>query len=133
MDCDCTTDMTGTDVVQYPEATDVATYPESTDVVVEFPALNEGTTVTLPNDSPESWGVSTTPETTTPAPSIPYADPIVQSMANDMYIDAMNSLDVGMTNLTSPYSPDYTFDYDPTTNSSGWIKDGDMTFSTPTT
>ena len=131
--CDCTTDLTGTDVVQYVETPDPAMYPESTDVVVEFPALDEGTTVTLPNDSPESWGVFPTPATPTPAPSIPYVDPFVQSMANDMFIDAMNAQDVAMTNLTSPYSDDYTFDYDPTTNSSGWIKDGDMTFSTPTT
>jgi hypothetical protein len=131
--CDCTTDMTGTDVAQYPEATDVVTYPEATDVVVEFPALNEGTTVTLPNDTPESWGVATTPAATTPAPSIPYADPFVQSMANDMFIDAINSQGVAMTNLTSPYSSDYTFSYDSSTNSSGWTRDGDMTFSTPTT
>ena len=68
--CDCTTDLTGTDVAQYPEATDVVTYPEATDVVVEFPALNEGTTVTLPNDSPESWGLTTTPASTTPAPAL---------------------------------------------------------------
>lgn len=123
--CDCTAP-TANDVVQVPEATDVY-YAEPTDVVVEFPPLDEGTTVTLPNDSPESWGVGVS----TPAPAL--QDPFVQSMANDMFIDAMNSQSVAMTNLTSPYSPDYTFDYDPTTNSSGWIKDGDMTFSTPTT
>jgi hypothetical protein len=127
--CDCTY-TTDTSVAQYPDATAV-TYPEATDVVLDFPALDDGTATTLPTDSAASWGVSTTPVTTTPAPAL--VDPFVQSMATDMYIDVMNQIDIPMMNLTSPYGPDYTATYDSTTNSTGWVKDGDLTPSTPTT
>jgi hypothetical protein len=119
------------------DTTYVAQDPAATDVVVEFPALDTGTAVTLPAENPADWGLTTAP-VTTPAPSIPTVDSVtndmlVQSITNDMYIDAMNQIDIPMMNLTSPYGPDYTATYDSTTNSTGWVKDGDLTPSTPTT
>jgi hypothetical protein len=126
--CDCTTDLTGTDVVPYPEATDV-TFPEPTDVVVEFPALNEGTTVALPPLDPAEWGLGTTPATTTPAPSL--VDPFIQQQNNQLLSQIMDSQAAITTNIIGPYGPDYTYHAETSSDPGGWYRDGDLAPSTP--
>ena len=118
--CDCTTDLTGIDVAQYPEATDV---------VVDFPGLDEGTTVTLPNDTPEAWGLGITPATTTPAPTL--QDPFIAQTNNETLMQIMDAQAAITTNIIGPYGPDYTYHAETNSDPGGWYRDGDLAPSTP--
>ena len=137
MDCvaDCTYTTDAVDTTY-----DVGQDTFGTDVVVEFPALDAGTAVALPAESPQDWGLTTAPAA--PAPAIPSPAPsidsvtndmFVQSMANDMFIDVLNSQSTAMSNLTSPYSAGLHGHVRLEHQLDRLVKDGDLTPSTPTT
>ena len=129
MDCDCC--CTTPDPAA--EALD-ATYVVDPYEPVDLPETNFVVGPTQPFDPIQPVELTPPADTTLPTdtmvPTLP-VDPFTQHLVNDMFIDALNQQDVAMTNLTSPYSDNYTARYDSTTNSTDWYRDGDLSPSRP--